>query len=236
MTTENGPEGQVGDREGEDTVDDTEQGDDDAQGGSGGGQGEGADDGDGDKPLGPQGEKALAAEKEKRRRESTRRRQVEGELADLRAEVAKLRKGASKQDDDSAEQAEEIRRNAEVEATQKANMRILRAEVKAAAGGLLTDPADAVKFLDLAQFEADADGEFDAGEITDALKDLVKQKPYLAVPSGSKRFQGTADGGARGKQAGPSLDEQIAEAQQKGNWQRVISLNNQKLAQVAGDK
>ena len=42
----------------------------------------------------------------------------------------------------------------------------------------------------------DADGNVNADEIADALNDLLKKKPQLAVRDG-KRFQGSGDGGAR---------------------------------------
>ncbi len=140
-------------------------------------------DAEGDKPLGPAGEKALKAEKERRRAEAKRRRELEAELARL--------KGGGEQGDPDA-----IRREAAEAATAKANARIVRAEVRAAAAGKLADPKDALKFLDLDQFEVDEDGEIDTDEIADAITDLITNKPYLAAQSG-KRFQGTGDGGSR---------------------------------------
>lgn len=48
-------------------------------------------------------------------------------------------------------------------------------------------------------------------------------------------FAGGADGGALGTGGGaPTLDQQIADAQAKGDVNRVIALNGQKLAQAAG--
>lgn len=80
------------------------------------------------------------------------------------------------------------------EATTKANARILRAEIKAAAAGKLADPADALRLLDLDDFDVDDDGETDAKAIAKAIDDLVKSKPYLAGKAGGK---GSADNGAR---------------------------------------
>jgi hypothetical protein len=140
-----------------------------------------AEDGD-DKPLGPKGEKALQAEKE-------RRRALAAELRELRAELAKLRDG----DGDEATRAA---REAEKAALAKANAKILRSEVKAAAAGKLADPTDALRLLDLDSFEVGEDGEIDEDEIADAINNLLKNKPYLAAQS-AKRFQGTGDGGSR---------------------------------------
>ena len=81
------------------------------------------------------------------------------------------------------------------EATAKANARIVRAEVKAAAGGKLADPNDAVRLLDLDEFGVDDDGEVDAKAIEAAIAKLVKDKPYLA--SGATRPAGDADQGTR---------------------------------------
>jgi len=60
----------------------------------------------------------------------------------------------------------------------------------------LADPADAVHFLDLSEFEVSEDGEVDSKAIAKAIDRLVKDKPYLA--SGAPRGSGSADGGARG--------------------------------------
>lgn len=99
---------------------------------------------------------------------------------------------------------EEMRKARETEAAalEKANGRIVRSEIKAAAKGVLEDPTDAFTFLDPSDFEVDDDGNVDESAIASALKDLVARKPYLAA-QGGRRFQGGADGGAR-KDARPS--------------------------------
>ena len=84
----------------------------------------------------------------------------------------------------------------------KANARILKAEIRAAAKGRLTDPKDALTFLDLEQFEVGEDGEIDPEEVEEAITDLLKSKPYLAAAT-AKRFQGTGDGGAARKASRP---------------------------------
>lgn len=173
-----------------------------------------ADAGDDDKPLGPKGERALAAEKQRRRDEAAKRRAAEQRNRELEVELAKLRKGTDPEpgdDEKDASDVEEVRRKAEQDVTAKANERILRAEVRAAATGKLADPADALKFLDLTQFEVGDDGDVDADEIADAIDDLIKNKPYLgAAAQGGKRFKGSGDGGA--KPVKPSRPQSLSEA------------------------
>lgn len=200
--------------QGDDTGDDGKDGKD--AGGDTDGTGDDQDDdGDDDKPLGPAGQKALEAEKAKRRKEATRRRKAEADLAKLR--------------DQGGDETEQTRREAEQAALAKANTRILKAEVRAAAAGKLADPADALKLLDLDQFEVDADGEVDADEITSAIDDLIKSKPYLAAAATTpaKRFQGSGDGGARGKTKG--VDQQIADAEKAGDWKTARRLKLGKM-------
>lgn len=86
------------------------------------------------------------------------------------------------------------------EALEVANDRLLRAEVKAAAGGKLADPGDATRMLDLSEFSVDDDGSVDTKALSKAIDDLIKDKPYLAAA----RPQGGFDGGAR--QSPPSPD------------------------------
>lgn len=140
----------------------------------------------GEAALGDPGKKALDAMKADRK---AARDAAAAEKARADALQAKL-------DGKEAEhQAEQEKRETEKAALTKANQRILRSEIKAAAKGVLADPADAYKFLDLDSFEVGEDGEVDDAAITAALTDLVSTKPYLAAQGG--RFQGSADGGAR---------------------------------------
>lgn len=212
--------------------DDGEDGDgeSDSEGESGeddGADDEADDDGDGDgdsddedKPLGPKGEKALRAMKDKLRAEREKRRAAEG----------KLRKGAEKKDDE--QDLESVRRQAEEAATAKANARIVRSEIRAAAAGKLADPKDALTFLDLDQFEVDENGEVDSDEVADAISDLLEKKPYLAAAT-AKRFQGTGDGGAARKAGKP---KQLKESDLKTMTpeQIVKAQNDGRLADLLG--
>ena len=169
---------------------------DDSEGGGGSGstgldapkagEGDGGDDPDEDAPdddpdddedadkLADPGKQALDRMKGKWHAERTRARELQRKL-------------------DAAENKNEDPKDAERAA--KVNRRILRAEIKAAAKGKLSDPTDAFNFLNLDDFEVDDDGDVDEDEIADAIEKLVKNKPYLAAQGG--RFAGGGDGGPR---------------------------------------
>lgn len=158
------------------------------------------DDADDDKKLGPKGERALAAEKERRKTEADKRRSAEKERDEARAELAKLKKKPAGDKDDDAPDAAAIQAAAKKDADAKANARILRSEIRSIATGKLSDPKDALVYLagdiTAGKFEVDDDGNVDEDEIAAAIDDLLKKKPYLAA-QGGKRFQGGGDGGAR---------------------------------------
>ncbi|MGW3936449.1 hypothetical protein [Streptomyces phaeochromogenes] len=179
--------------DGDDDLDDGGADDDADDGQDGGADADDTDDQGGDDAdpegadkLGEPGKRALASMKGKWRAERDRARDLERQLAEK----------------DGADESETVRRKAEADATAKANGRILKAEVKAAAAGKLADPADAYKFLDLDQFEVDDDGNVDSEEVAEAIEELIKTKPYLAAAT-AKRFQGTGDGGAARKAGRP---------------------------------
>lgn len=95
-------------------------------------------------------------------------------------------------------EALERQRKAEEVALAKANERILKAEVRAAAADKLSDPADALRFIDLGGFDVGDDGSVDTDAISDAVADLLSKKPYLAKNrDGAPKVQGSADGGTR---------------------------------------
>lgn len=171
-------------------------------GGADGGQDEGDDGGqDDDKPLGAAGEKALQAEKEKRRKAAADLRPWSALARDLGVrtpeEIRALIAGKNGDGGDGQVDVDKVRREADAEATRRANTRILRAEVKALAAGKFADPADAPMYLNLDEFDVDDDGEVDGDAIKAALDDVLKKKPHLAA-QGGRRFQGSGDGGHRG--------------------------------------
>lgn len=109
---------------------------------------------------------------------------------------------------------ERIQREADARAVAKANDRILRAEVRAAATGKLSDPSDALTFIDMTQFDVDDDGEVDQEEIAQAITDLITKKPYLAAQGGPKTPKPDPSQGEGGRGAATAADRF---AQQVGN-------------------
>lgn len=173
-------------------------GGEDSGGAADDGDGDGGDNGDADQ-LGDAGKKALDRMKAEKKAAFDALRPFKALMRDLGvkdpAELKVLIAG--KQADADQADAEKVRREAAAEADAKANRKIVRAEVKAAAAGKFADPADAVAFLNLDEFEVDEDGEVDADAINEALADLLKKKPHLAA-QGGRRFAGGGDGGHRG--------------------------------------
>ena len=133
--------------------------------------------------------KALAAERKARK-------DAERKFRDLSVEHEAAGKPADEQELDR------VRREATTEATGKANTRIIRAEVKAAAVGKVKNPALALKLIDTSGIDVDDDGEVDSDALQAAIADLLTEYPELAADAA--RFQGGADQGAKGKTAKPS--------------------------------
>lgn len=151
------------------------------------------DDPEGAEQLGDAGKKALdtmkaqkAAAKKSAREAAARAAAAEAKNAELQAKI----------DGREAEhQAEQDRARVESEAIAQAHTLIKKAEVRALAAGKLTNPEDALVFLDLDELEVDQDGAVDRAQIEDAIGDLLSARPYLAA-DGQSRFQGGADNGA----------------------------------------
>ena len=133
---------------------------------------------EGSESLGDAGKKALSAMKEREKAARARARELEREVAELRAAIESKDKTPDEQELDA------VRREAEAAAIARANERILRSEIKAAAAGKLADPEDALRYLDLAEFEVDESGNVDTSEISDAIHELLERKPYLSAQGG----------------------------------------------------
>jgi len=126
--------------------------------------------------------------------EKGKRREQDAELRRIRDEFESFKAKAEGKEKEYEVAQERLRVQAEADA--KANEKILKAEVRAAATGKLSDPADALRFLDLSGIEVGVNGEYDSTAVANLIDDLIKSKPYLAA-QGGQRFQGAADGGAR---------------------------------------
>ncbi|MFR5302235.1 MAG: hypothetical protein ACLTGO_11285 [Bifidobacterium scardovii] len=122
------------------------------------------------------------------------------------------------------------------EALAAANQRILKAEVRAAASGKLTDPSDALRYLDLSKFTVTDDGGVDSQAIAGAIGELLEQKPYLGkaeqAPSGANITppSGTRDGDHhQGQLTRDDLKTmspaQIVKAQQDGRLKDLLEGN-----------
>jgi membrane protein involved in colicin uptake len=142
--------------------------------------------------LGDTGKRALEAERKARRA-------AERAAKAAQAELDKAREASLSESERLVAQA---KREAREELQAEYATRVIRAEVKAAATGRLSDVNDALVFLDLNGFEVDDDGNVDNKAVTKAIDELIKSKPYLAA----HRVGGDVDGGARGKPTTTSGD------------------------------
>lgn len=152
--------------------------------------------------LGDPGKKALDTMKAERNAARDQARDLEQRLAALQAQV---------EGREAEFQAQQEQQRIADEAMAAANQRILKAELRAAAAGKLNDPADALTFVDLNQFEVGADGEVDSSAVVAAIDSLLASKPYLAAQG--RRFQGDADQGPRNE--GSQKAAQLTEADVK---------------------
>ena len=152
----------------------------------------------GEDELGDAGKKALDRMKAKLKAERSARIAAEAKLNETAA----------------VDDADRLQREADARALEKANARILNAEVRAAAVGKLSDPTDALTFIDLTQFDVDDDGSVDQDEIAQAIADLLTKKPYLAAQGGPKTPKPDPSQGEGGRGAATAADRF---AQQVGN-------------------
>lgn len=180
---------------------------------------------EGQQALGDAGKKALDAMK-------AERKAARDEAAALKAQLDALQ---AKVDGKEAEfAASQEAQRVKDEALAKANERIVGAELRAAAKGKVNEDvlSDLALFIKPSDFEVGDDGSVDADAIAQAIDDLITKRPSFAAQSG-KKFQGSADGGARNdatklaqlSEADMSrmTPEQIAEAHDKGQFDALIS-------------
>ncbi|WP_157253203.1 hypothetical protein [Nonomuraea typhae] len=203
----------------------------------------GADD---DKPLGPKGERALQAEKDRRREADRLRRQAARERDEALAELARLRQAAEQKPagddaDDKGPDLDAIRREATEAAKAAVKAEVLKDRVsdkiEVLAAKRFQDAGDAVTHLMRSSEIADfLDGDkIDAEAIKEALDELLEKKPYLAVAAQStRRFQGSGDGGARKGPQKPAQftkddlkrmsPEEIVKAQDEGRFDDLLGI------------
>jgi hypothetical protein len=145
--------------------------------------------------LGEAGKKALEAERAARKAAEKAAKEREAEYASMKEKLEKFEADAMSESEKAIAKA---RKEAEAEARtqerERFHVHLVRAEVRAAAGGKLADPEDAVRMLDLSEFKVTDDGEVDGKAISKSIEDLLKSKPYLAAKA---KGTGNLDGGAR---------------------------------------
>lgn len=175
--------------------------------------------------LGDPGKQALDRMKAERNAAKADLRAAKAEAEMLRAEIANKDKPAEEVALTEAEKRGEER------ATKAANLRIVKSEIKAAAALKLAKAEDALAFINVEDFEVDDNGDVDSDAITEAITNLLKERPYLAAGN-QPRFEGGGDGGAKAPaKQNASIDEAIAAAQHARNFPLVATLKQQKAAQ-----
>jgi hypothetical protein len=156
--------------------------------------------------------KALAAERKAHRDESRRAKALEQQLADK---------------DKPAEEAalDQARREAREEAMTASHARLVRAELKAALAGRVSNPAVALRLIDASEIEVTADGDVDSDSVAAAVDALLAEAPELA----SKRFSGTADQGTKGKSDKPSqmTHEEVKRLSAEGRHDEIVKAERE---------
>jgi hypothetical protein len=135
------------------------------------------------------------------RRNGKRLKELEAELA-----TAKAAKPAAEGDKKPEIDIDALRKQIRDEAAADSLRDRALDKIEAKAARLLANPEDARVFLASKLDDFIGAGTVDVNAISDALADLIKARPYLGVTQGdSKRFKGTADGGAKGNAGKPQL-------------------------------
>jgi|SRR5665647_2780881 len=172
--------------------------------------------------LGDAGKRALDAMKAERNQARTDAATAKAEAETLKAQIA-----GRETEHKATVEAQRVKDEARTEADKRANQRILKADIRAAAAAKLADPADALRYLDLSTFDVKDDGETDSAAIAAAVDKLIQEKPYLAAATAPK--WPNIDANARNGNP-PNLDQQIADATKSGNLQLAIALKEQRFA------
>ncbi len=152
--------------------------------------------------LGDSGKRALEAERKAARAAERKAKELERRLAELEA--------ANQTESEKAIAA--ARAEGRTEALSTANARIVAAEIKSAASGVLANPDLAVRLIDASEFEVDEDGNPDTKAIKAEVQRLVKDEPYLAAGAKPAPLPG---GGATPSQ-GSTMDDALRAAVRGG--------------------
>lgn len=187
-----------------------------------------------EKALGDAGKRALDAMKSER---NTARQ--EAAAAKAEADLLKAQIAGKESEHRAAQEAQRLRDEARIEADKRANERILKADIRAAAAGKLSDPSDALRYFDLSSFEVKEDGSTDEAAIAKAVENLVKERPYLAAASAPKwqDIDAHRNGAAPGKQPQLSAEDvkrlfaskkfsEIEAARQEGRLDGILGIKS----------
>lgn len=175
---------------------------------------------EGDTPLGPAGEKALA---EWKRRAKDAETLSKDQAARLKAFEDRDKTEAEKQADALA---------AATDRAEKATRLAVSAKVEALAAGRFTDPQDAVDALKDGTYLTD-EGAVDQAAITAALEQLLTRKPHWAATEPGPRVPRPDPAqGARPDGPPPSIGQQIADAEAKGDTRMALALKTQQLREI----
>lgn len=160
--------------------------------------------------LGAAGKAALDAERAARK---VAERAVKDAQTALDALTASTKTEAEKAEAERARAVAEAKAEVRKEVLAEANARLLKSEIRAAAGGRLADPGDAAVLLgDLDRF-VDSNGEPDPKAISSAIDKLVKDKPYLAA-AGTRA--GPLPGGGAKPATGFTINDEIRQMAGRG--------------------
>lgn len=175
--------------------------------------------GDDGPALGPAGEKALVAWKQRAK-----------EAEDLaKQQAAKLRAYEDAEKTDAERQADALK--AAQERAEQATQLAVSSKVEALAAGRFQDPLDAVEALKDGSYLTD-EGAVDGDAIKADLDGLLVRKPHwAAVEPGPRTPRPDPAQGAR-PGTPPNLSQRIAEAEQAGNTRLAMALKTQQLREL----
>lgn len=163
---------------------------------------------------------------------ATAAQDARNELVSQFAEVLGLAKGEGETPPDPKALTEHLQRAQSENVQTQLELRVYKAAGKVGIGA-----ADVEKLLDSRAFSEEIDNldvsnlaEFDAA-VTELIKGRMANQPQATVTTGRTPVEALRPG-ALPNVPPPSLDEQIAAAQKAGNYRQVISLQNQKLANL----
>lgn len=159
------------------------------------------DDTEGADSLRDAGKKALDAMKGKWQTERDARKERDAEIARLKAEIAGRTADLAKKDDQP--DLAKLREQAKAEAAAEVLRDRALDKIETKAAKLFADPEDARALLAASVDDFIDGGKLDVDAIEAALTELLAKKPHLAA-QGGRRFEGSADGGARNGKTKPS--------------------------------